>query len=235
MYKAYKRPFYALIKHLGRGLEKKHFPDPPVYIGGCGRSGTTLLLSILSAHPEIFCCREELGLFERLREGKRGKEPLRLDRLYLSFLRYPIHKSQRRWCEKTPRNVRRFAQIDAYHRGRFQFIHMIRDGRDVVLSKHPDDPERHWVDPERWVVDAAAGREIANDPRVLTVMYEQLITDFEKEIRRICAFLNLAPAKEIIEWHTYAEVRQNRAFFLRSSQSIPNRYTSGKSRSTKNV
>ena len=28
-------------------------PQTPILIGGCGRSGTTLLLSLLSAHPRI--------------------------------------------------------------------------------------------------------------------------------------------------------------------------------------
>ncbi len=45
------------------GRLKNDFPDPPVIIGGCGRSGTTLLLSILASHPAILGVPEELYLF----------------------------------------------------------------------------------------------------------------------------------------------------------------------------
>lgn len=213
MYKPYKRPLYSLINFFGKRVERKHFTKPPIYIGGCGRSGTTLLLSIISAHPEIFCCREELGLFENLRETSKGKIPLRLDRLYLSFLRYPKKDTHNRWCEKTPRNVRRLDLINDYHKGNFQFINLVRDGRNVVLSKHPDGGDKYWVDPDRWVLDVGAPKDYLDDPRVLTVKYEDLLGSFEKEIRRICEFLNVPASDEILNWHKHAEVRENRALF----------------------
>ena len=82
-----------LINAWGKRIESKRFVNPPVYIGGCGRSGTTLLLSILSAHPEIFGCPRELNLFEN---GRLEKEQLVLPkyyRLYRTFIREPIPAS----------------------------------------------------------------------------------------------------------------------------------------------
>ena len=59
-----KKIFIPLITAIGKKIEKRRFTCPPVYIGGCGRSGTTLLLSILSAHKDIFACPRELNPFE---------------------------------------------------------------------------------------------------------------------------------------------------------------------------
>ena len=35
----------------------------PLIIGGCGRSGTTLLLSVLSAHPKVLAIPHETEAF----------------------------------------------------------------------------------------------------------------------------------------------------------------------------
>ncbi len=72
-----------------------------------------------------------------------------------------------------------------------RFIHVIRDGRDVVCSmrQHPD---RRWVDgawvkvhrplsldqyARRWVLDTEAGMAHRGDPRYLEVRYEDLVQD----------------------------------------------------------
>ncbi|MCA9555784.1 MAG: sulfotransferase, partial [Myxococcales bacterium] len=39
------------------------FPEPPIIIGGCGRSGTTLVASILSCHPRIAVVGPETRAF----------------------------------------------------------------------------------------------------------------------------------------------------------------------------
>lgn len=56
---------------------KNVLPEKPIVIGGCGRSGTTLLLSILGAHPDIFALASELYPFYPL--------PFRLKRLFFCF------------------------------------------------------------------------------------------------------------------------------------------------------
>jgi len=210
----YKKPFLPIIQYIGKKIEENRFHDMPILIGGCGRSGTTLLLSILSAHPAIFACPKELGLFNEIVVNPSGSiKPVRIDRLYTAFLVNPIPRTATRWCEKSPSNVLHIEQIDRYFKGKFRFIHIIRDGRDVVLSVHPTAKDRYWVDPQRWVNDVSAGLAYESHPCVLTIFYEQLIRQYEDTIRLICDFLQLPLSEEIISWHQHATVRKNRAYF----------------------
>ncbi|PSR05601.1 MAG: hypothetical protein BRD50_00415 [Bacteroidetes bacterium SW_11_45_7] len=161
MLKAYKKPFLPLIVKWGSKVEANQFCDPPVFIGGCGRSGTTLLLSILSAHKDIFACPKELGAFNKIEADENGyRTPKRIDRLYTSLIINQIPRQARRLCEKSPSNVKHIDDIANYYRGNFRFIHIIRDGRDVVLSKHPTAKDRYWVGPQRWVNDVRSGLPI---------------------------------------------------------------------------
>ncbi|WP_251979793.1 sulfotransferase domain-containing protein [Salinibacter ruber] len=44
--------------------------------------------------------------------------------------------------------------------------------------------------PDEWVRDVAAGRRIEDDPRVITVRYEDLVRDHLQVLRRVCKFLD---------------------------------------------
>lgn len=191
-----------------------HFTKPPIHIRGCGRSGTTLLLSILSSHPEIFACPLELGMYDKVVQDKSRKlAPTRLDRLYRILITKRIKSTNTRWCEKSPTNINHVQEISSYHEGRFKFIHIVRDGRDVILSKHPTTPDEYYVALERWVHDVKAGYEERNNSLVYTVKYEDLILQFESEIVGICDFLEIPMCDDILNWNSHASVRKNGAYF----------------------
>jgi hypothetical protein len=213
-----KKPLLSLITALGRLKERNRFIDPPILLGGCARSGTTLLLSILSAHEHIFACRRELGLFNRV-TVKNGKvHPDRIDRIYRCMLLHRVPIPARRWCEKSPSNIRKFENINTYFKGNFRFIQIVRDGRDVILSGHPRDKDRYWVEPERWIRDVSAGSLHADHPNMHTIRYEDLITQYEKTITGICRFLDIPVSPQILNWHQYAKVRRNKALFSEIGQ-----------------
>lgn len=219
MLKAYKKPFLPLIRYFGKRKAKKHFDQDPIFIGGCGRSGTTLLLSILSAHPQVFACPKELGLFNKVLYDAQGRPaPHRIDRLYRAILTRPMPPQARRFVEKSPSNVKQIAAIDGYFQGRFRFVHIIRDGRDVVLSIHPTDPKRYWVEPERWVNDVKAGLAFRDHPRVLTLFYEDLILNYEACIASICEHCELPLTEEMRNWFAHTTVKKNRAYHEGVSQ-----------------
>jgi len=208
-----KQLFAPILTWLGKRIEKRRFHEPPVYIGGCGRSGTTLLLSILSSHPDIFACPKELNIFEYA-AVKSGKLVLpKHYRLYRTFITHKIKKSATRYCEKSPSNIHHIDELTDLHNGNFKLIHILRDGRDVILSKHPKKEKGYWVDPERWVQDVREGLKYSNHPNVYTVKYEELVSNFEKNIRDICSFLDIEPGTEILNWHRHATVRENNALF----------------------
>lgn len=131
--------------------------DTPVIIGGCGRSGTSLLRSIINAHPNFYCGPETALMVPRA-----GNKEI-LIRKYSWLLEIHPHaireiwdvpsqamfvdllfatlctaKNKRRWAEKTPKNVMVFDWILG-HWPLAYLVHIIRDGRDVIASlrEHP--------------------------------------------------------------------------------------------------
>jgi hypothetical protein len=180
--------------------------EPHIVIGGTPRSGTTLIRRTLDRHPAI-CCGPESSIFlpggvrigpvaagfEMEEGGLRAMlaaSPSQGAFVDAFASQYRAARQRRRWAEKTPLNVRHIDWI----LGRFpeaRFVHVIRDGRDVVCSmrQHPD---RRWVDgawvkvhrplsldqyARRWVLDTEAGVAHRGDPRYLEVRYEDLVQD----------------------------------------------------------
>lgn len=218
MLKGYKKLIIPAVNALGRWRERRRFTGEPVVIGGAGRSGTTLLLSILDAHPRLYCFPEQIGMFREWDtvpdgSGETREVPRRMDRLYRWLLTHRIPRSAVRWCEKTPHNVRYFSRILDFYDGKVQFIHLVRDGRDVVTSRHPYKPDRYWVPVSRWVTDVSAGLALKDHPRVLTVRYEDLVTQFEPTIETVCAFIGEGYPETVHDWFAHTSIRQSRHWF----------------------
>jgi len=210
----FKRTFVPLIKALGHRKEKRVFTEIPILIGGGARSGTTLLLSILSAHPEIFAVSEELSLFKYGKEKDGRFMPERLDRFYTTILRTRIPGEVKRWCEKTPNNIRYLDRIDSFFKGKYRFIIIVRDGRDVILSRHPHTTHRYYhVEPGEWVADLQEGLRYKDRENFLTIQYESLIEDFQNTMTRVCDHLGITMSEEISNFYEHATVRKNPAYF----------------------
>jgi protein-tyrosine sulfotransferase len=128
----------------------------PIIIGGCARSGTTLLRVMLDSHSRI-CCGPEANVFHRpvtrkLLPGLAERydlDPGFVDDLHRSagsqaefvdrfFAEYCRSTGKPRWAEKTPKNVNAIDYVFE-HLPRARFVHVIRDGRDAVCSlrTHP--------------------------------------------------------------------------------------------------
>jgi hypothetical protein len=201
-----------IIKYFVEKKIEKHFSDKPIIIGGCGRSGTTLLLSILGAHPHIHAIPRETSTFLSWHSSKsieNVKTP-ELSRLYRYMVGANISIRDTRWCEKTPRNVRHFAEILSYYKENVRIIHIIRDGRDVLLSRHPTKPNDYWVPPSRWVNDVRAGLEYVNHPQVLTIKYENLIFFYNSTVAEICKFLDEDFVVELKDWQKNTNIKNSK-------------------------
>lgn len=166
--------------------------NSPIVIAGCGRSGTSLLLSVLSCHPELHAIGYETSALT--------ENPLRLEH-------FP---TDRRWVEKTPANVHNLGAIldgipDCL------VIHMVRDGRDVCTSMHPlwNGP---YISIDRWVADVSAGARWERHKRVMVVRYRDLVRDYERTVYRLCAFLRLTLADEFEDYPLTATVQTHAAW-----------------------
>ncbi len=210
-------------KRLGRAFVKQclsiynrvrlanRFSETPIIIGGCGRSGTTLLSSMLSAHPQIFAITNETHAFCGTRKtGKRNK--FNLSNLYANFFFEKIPQPCKRWCEKTPSNILYFQELLDYFDNRVKLINIVRDGRDVVLSEHPSKPGEYWVAPERWVNDVSASLPFENNSNVYTVRYEDLISEYEQTMRKLCQFLGIEYTESLADWYKHTKIVNHKAW-----------------------
>jgi len=166
--------------------------ESPILIGGCRRSGTTLLLSLLSAHPDIYAVPHETTAFS---PGCYGDDidlsaAFNIDFLYDHLRREDVPLEEyRRWCEKSPMNVRFAERALQYFGDEARFLHIVRDGRDVVTSRHPNAPNQYFVPPERWIEDVSHGHRVESHPRVMTIRYEDLVADHVSVMEEVCTFV----------------------------------------------
>lgn len=230
-----------------------------VIVGGCGRSGTTLMRVILDTHPNI-CCGPESQLFLPQRpsvpkQAKRFGLPeaevrglARRSRSQAEFVdeffkRYCAKTGKARWAEKTPRNVHHLNFI-LEHFPEARFIHMIRDGRDTVCSlrTHP----RHkvvngelvklntWHPLEeciqRWVEDVTAGLHYRRDPRYLEVRYEELIAEPRQTLKRVFAFLEEEFDERVLTYHQVQSQSRDVVNFPQNPEATTAMYSSAISR-----
>lgn len=200
-------------------LHQMRFDAPPILIGGCGRSGTTMLLAMLGAHPQIAAIPTETTLFARRRKHRypRLNHYLMRARAALVLSREPVKPDAHRWCEKTPPNIRFVERLFA-HFGDVRFIHIVRDARDVVTSRHPH-AEGPYVPVERWVADVSAGLAHRHDPRMYTLRYEDLVEDYEPTMRALLAWLEEPFTDEMASYHAHTSVKRNTA--LRGGKARP--------------
>lgn len=208
----YKRPPSPLsIRDFYTRLPKK-YSAPPILIGGCGRSGTTLLQSIIAAHPNVDAINTETVSFCY---GTWLNKPsaFSLGNLIFELEQLKSKPNANRFLEKTPRNIKAIKQINELFQGDFKFIHIIRDGRDVVCSHHPgENASNYHISPSRWVEDVTDGLKYTHMDQLYLLRYEDLLRDFTGELSRLCDFLELEYCEEIHHWLDNTTVKENHAF-----------------------
>jgi len=169
-----------------QGLERAAF------ICGCGHSGTTLVATILSAHPRI-----HVPLYES--EAFLGTEAQAAEGL-AKLRDQTMAAGKHILVEKTPRHVRRMPLIrrmvpDA------RFVLLVRDGRDAALSFAKRMNDNYAAGVARWVQDNTIVRNERSKPDALLIRYEDIIVDAEREIRRLCGFLSVDYRAELLEYY----------------------------------
>lgn len=208
---------------LMRGLPESWFgPDcisnaDHVFIGGCARSGTSILRETLGRHsrlgigPEtpLFSQRPNLQKIaamweidvQQLTDRVRGSASLTefVDGFFAMRL---AQTGKARYVEKSIGNVEAIPKILALYPNA-RFIHMLRDGRDVACSLRHF-PLYGWngfgisgqavnrsiaASAALWKWYAGCGLAHRDHPRCLEVRYEELMADPQAQLGRICAFL----------------------------------------------
>ena len=114
-----------------------------------------------------------------------------------------------RWGDKTPGYVKSMREIQGYL-PEARFIHLIRDGRDVALSvlKQSWGPQSIEAAAEKWRSRVNRGRSQA--PYLgyyIEVKFEDLVLETERELRRICEFIEVPFDENMLRYHLTAEQR----------------------------
>ena len=156
--------------------------DPIVFIGGAGRSGTSLLRTILNAHPRIAIGTELkvtpiiAQFWHQLSQyrGHLGKhffiEQSEINAAFgdlVTSLLDNFHENsgKPRIGEKTPNNVFVFAHLHQLFPGS-PLLHIVRDGRDVVRSLLQQD----------WVTSNGSVMAITQDPGAAAAYWRKAVT-----------------------------------------------------------
>ena len=114
-----------------------------------------------------------------------------------------------RWGDKTPNYLADMRLISEVL-PEANFIHVIRDGRDVALSV-----KDLWFGPrsidaaaEAWVSGIQSARkQAARLANYVEIRYEDLVRDSENVSKRICEFIDLPWEPGILKYHEYAGER----------------------------
>jgi tetratricopeptide (TPR) repeat protein len=250
--KAHERTFDAFIQYFTRARLRalpraRHHSDKPVFIVGMPRSGTSLVEQILAAHPLVHG-GGELDLMGRAwsatlqqLSARPEQYPECLDRLtvehadavaqtYLQPLS-ALNPGAARITDKLPLNFLHLGLIALLLPGA-KVIDCLRDPRDTSLScfmamfesgnefKFDLNQIAHFYCQYRRLM--THWKEVLDIP-ILEISYEELVTDTEKQTRRILDFIGLAWDERCLRFHeskrpvTTSSVQQVRRPLYRSS------------------
>jgi hypothetical protein len=217
---------------------------PPLLVLGVRRSGTTLLRVMLDRNSRLAIPDESYFLPQlaarhrgsidvasfvddlsrigtladwrvdpervraRLRDGMRTG-----DAIAAVFETYAAARDKERWGDKTPMYMQHLPLLETLF-PRAQYVHLIRDGRDVASSflAMPDGVvTKTWAHPRsvpdfacEWRTEVEAARELGarvGRDRYLEVRYEALVADPQSALGAICAFAGLPYEAEMVR-HT---------------------------------
>ncbi len=111
------------------------------------------------------------------------------------------------WLEKTPLHLHKIATIERYVPD-VKFLHIVRDGRDVVASMHKVTHEHPdvWNGVRsietclnRWIGDIETTCSYTGEPHHEVVRYRDVATDPDQTLRQLCAALGVQYTSKMIE------------------------------------
>jgi hypothetical protein len=188
----------------------------PVVVGGCHRSGTSMLRRVLDSHPRIHCGPEVK--FFRDFYGDYFNDPLNhlrfmtsarsllpqaelLDVLGRAFLavheQAALRAGKARWADKNPENVLYLAEWRRLLDTQWLFVHVVRNPLDTLASikergfalSIPASLEDRIVFYRKYLQAGLAFKE-AYPSSYFGMQYERLVDSPEPELRRLMNWLD---------------------------------------------
>lgn len=192
--------------------------DPrPIVVGGCYRSGTSLVRRLLDSHPRIHCGPEVKFFRDFYADYIDVEDPIAhlrflstarsllpdtdlLEILGGAFAEMHQRAAQRagkvRWADKVPENV---VFLDEWRRllgERWLFLHVVRNPLDTLASieesKFPKSIPASLDDRiDLYLAYAQAGLDfgVDNPDRYVLLLYDDLVADPEASVRKLMSSL----------------------------------------------
>lgn len=135
-----------------------------LHIVGCPRSGTTLALQLVVGGFDVDgYAPDEQSVFRSFREPE--------DRW-------------RVFVSKNPMDIHVVGPILDLE-PRFHVLYLLRDPRDVIVSRHGKAPDRYWTNLRMWRDCQASAAALHGHPRFLSIRYESLVLEPAETQRQI--------------------------------------------------
>ena len=221
-------------------------PRAIVVIGGCARSGTTLLRVMLDTHTQItigpptnlfvptpivldeLAFKYDLSLAEVHDLNRTATDRAHFIELFAALCTAQTQKL--RWGDKTARNLLRFAWVHR-HFPNAVTINVIRDGRDVVCSLRTH-RKREVVGGQirltgnllpldacidRWLLSMEIAAQYRGMPGYIEVRYEDLALRPAEALMQVCEAIDVAFEPGMLRFH---KVRTNLRDPLKFPQNV---------------
>lgn len=169
---------------------------------GSDEVGVASFLKAMADHPQfrswglpIDDVRAQIGPEARVRY------PVALAAAYRA---YAIRAGKTRWGDKTPRYVESIPLLDRLFPDA-RIIHLVRDGRNVALSyaNVPFGPKTVAKAASLWarrVMQGVRDGRPLGGSRYRELRYEDLVSDPERHVRELCAFIEIEFSPDMMEY-----------------------------------
>jgi len=130
------------------------------------------------------------------------------DAVRLAFSTYAAERGKDRYGDKTPNYVLRLRLLAALF-PEARFLHVIRDGRDVASSLLDSEMGLRSLSEAAlsWRLHVGRGRSAGpalGPDRYMEIRYEDLVSDPESHLRRVCTFFELTFDPMMLRYHERA-------------------------------
>lgn len=200
----------AGVQSPGPATEDKERPDP-VFVTGLPRSGTTLLDRMLAGHPQVQVLEELEGLHMAEMALADGSESEEARRVYWEFInRHENVKPGATVVDKNPMHVMHLDVLPKLF-PEARVVLALRHPYDAALSCFMQDFDPGPVTARFVTLESTASVcarflrlmhqfEITRPEQATRVRYEDLVTDFRQEIRRLLEMMGLEWRDEIEDY-----------------------------------
>ena len=144
--------------------------------------------------------------------------PLSPANVFSAFLSYETTlQNKSRGCDQTPQNILYIAEI-LEHYPHASIVHMIRDPRAILLSQKnrwrrpflsdsipKKEAIRYWLNyhpitmSQLWKANVRTADQFLEDERVFTLRYEDLLTEPEEEVEKVCQFVGITFSPDMLK------------------------------------